>query len=97
MIHQLPYGSFLRIVTEMLKTKAGEVAKPAVWDAVQLLEEAEMAECVGVHRNVKAMKRFKKGCQHLNVLSLFSLAKRRCQDHVCEEHTQIAADLRFRA
>ncbi|CAE7382396.1 unnamed protein product [Symbiodinium sp. CCMP2592] len=97
MIHQLPYGSFLRIVAEMLKTKAPEVAKPAVWDAVHLLEEeAETAECFGAQTDVKAMKRFKKGLKHLNVLSLLSLAKRRCQDHVCEKLTQIAADLRFR-
>lgn len=97
MIHQLPYGYFLRIVAEMLKTRAGEVAKPAIWDAVHLLEEeAEIAECAGVDRDVKAMKKFKNGLKHLNVLSLLSLAKRRCQDHVCEELTQIAAQLRFR-
>mmetsp|Transcript_120218 Transcript_120218/g.169168 ORF Transcript_120218/g.169168 Transcript_120218/m.169168 type:complete len:252 (-) Transcript_120218:130-885(-) len=98
MIHQLPYGYFLRIVAEMLKTKAGEVANPAIWDAVHLLEEeAEMAECVVAHTDVKAMKKLKRGLKNLNVLSLLSLVKRRCQDHVCEELTQIASDLRLRA
>ena len=54
------------------KTKAVEVAmRPlAVWDSVTLLEaEAEMA-AVAVQRNAKAMKKLKKGLQHLNVLSL---------------------------
>ncbi|CAE7473358.1 CIT1 [Symbiodinium sp. CCMP2456] len=98
MVHQLPYGELLRIVADVLKARAGNVAKPTVWDAVYLLEEeAQLAGVVGAQSDVKAVKKFKKDLQHLNILSLLALAKRRCRDSVCEELTQLAAELRFQA
>ena len=98
MVHQLPYGELFRILADVLKTSAGEVAKPPVWEAVHLLEEeAQFAGVVGAQSDVKAVKKFNKGLQHLNVLSLLALAKRRCRDGVCEELTQLAAELRFQA
>ncbi|CAE7232812.1 CIT1 [Symbiodinium sp. CCMP2456] len=98
MVHQLPYGEFLRIVADVLKTRAGNVAKPTVWDAVYLLEEeVQLAGVVGAQSDVKAVKKFKKGLQHLNILSLLALAKRRCRDSVCEVLTQLAVELRFQA
>ena len=62
-----------------------------------LEEEAEFAGIAGAHSGVKTMKKFKKGLQHLNILSLLALAKRRCRASVCEELTQLAAELRFQA
>ena len=98
MIHQLPYGDFLQIVAGVMKTQAGEVDNATVWDAVHLLEEeAQFAGIVGAQSDVKLLKKFKKGLQHLNILSLLALAKRRCRASVCEELTQLAAELRFQA
>ena len=98
MVHQLPYGDFLQVVADVLKTRAGDVTKPTVWYAVHLLEEeARLAGMVGAQSDVKLLKKFKKGLQHLNILSLLALAKRRCRASVCEELTQLAAELRFQA
>ena len=54
MVHQLPYGDFLQVVADVLKTRAGDVTKPTVWYAVHLLEEeARLAGMVGAQSDVK--------------------------------------------
>ncbi|CAE7448751.1 CIT1 [Symbiodinium natans] len=100
MLHKLPYGDFLEIISEVLEAKAAEAARPIVWEAVRMLEEEAKLAGISVQGhdlNAKALKRLKKRLAHLNVVSLLALANRRCQGSMSTELVQIAAELRFQA